>query len=224
MSQFFDIIEFTENTELFDVSFQYPKYRDEGPYWDFVNSTISSIILGDYFKHRGEFHEMVPPRTGSFEGGIQETFRQGKLVSVSYGSSFYYGGAYPNHHIRCLNFAGDLMGVVTIKDVLQFNDDAATTILDMCQAQIAKELAESSDNETQWVIEAVLNFRERDIEGIWELISQFNFTVEGLDFSFSAYNGLPHVMGIHSALLPWTQVAPYLSDQFKKYVADPIRP
>jgi hypothetical protein len=207
---------------MYHMHGRYIRYKKEGLYWEFVNSTISSSALLSFFDTKSDFIAVYEPRDDDLKSewshNLEEFFRQDEILSLrAYNYIGFAGGMGPTYFITTLNFGGNELGQITIQNLLSNDEEAAARVLAYCARVIEAALvAEGVD------IAADGGFFENydgEAENVWKIIAQFNFDKRGLTINISPYDVLPRVLGSHEVYVPWELVEGAINDRYAPMIA-----
>lgn len=136
-------VEISEGREGFTSRASYLKYRSKTPFWKLVNATLASRALSHHVGWEAQYAVVIddiPPVDRDIdlwqEVAISESFREGEILSFRVYFHHYLGGAHPNHNVDSINFFGGEGGLVTIRDLLHYDDEAAKALVDLCYDRI----------------------------------------------------------------------------------------
>lgn len=191
---------------------EYFQYAVKGEYWDFVNATITTLALGEFYEARRQMADWTHNEgTGDWYVNVSEFYRSGELVSLTIGGSSYFSGAaHPNHSLRTINLLGSNCGRVSIGEMFDYSPNAAQILLASCIAELKRQgvaVGEERGPRTSY-------FEEMG----WDLFEQFNVNDNGLVLNLSSSSGLPHAFGQLEVYVPWDELAPLLVPSVEKFL------
>ncbi|MEH6718390.1 MAG: toll/interleukin-1 receptor domain-containing protein [Aurantimonas endophytica] len=214
-------IEFEDITDTYECRGDYLRYDGEGLYWDYVNGAIAFHVLSNFFMVRQDFRAFFDDEAGlgdvpmksEWSTKTEEFFRSGERVSLRFYAYIGYArAAHPNHLVTTLNFFGSEGGPLNIQSLLGHSGSSARKILDYCE----KVLMAGFDGD--FGDQSFFDRYKSSDEDIWELLSHFNYDRRGMTFNFSSASGLPFVMGVHDAFVPWSVLSGMVSSEDEKLI------
>jgi len=145
-------------------------------------------------------------RTHTFDAIFDSANVIGRVFSVRYILSWYYGGAaHPTHSTKTFNYLLD--PIVHLENAASiFLDDTKLSFLqNEVRLELVKELADSgfSDDELDWIAEGTKT---------WDEFSNFYFSREGLSFQFSSYQVAPYAAGMPLVTVPYDKLKEHFAD------------
>lgn len=198
------VLEERESDDSGDRLVTYFQYEDAGPYWEYVNAEILKVALGGLYEFRRMMADWPRDRQPSYwERTIQEFHRAGELVSITVAETHYFGhSAHPNHSVRTINIFGPGAGRVGIAELFDSAPAALSALTSYCDFILSQP--------GQHFADGGFDLKRFEQTYGWELFDHFNVNERGLILQFSAAAGLPHVLGVFEAYVPWEQVAHYI--------------
>lgn len=196
-------ITITEATDAFDFNISYPV----------LCAPSANQVIRDYVSTlMGEMKAFPPdPELGSAVTTYQceasyevSGLENGKALSVALHIYAYTGGAHGNSWPQTWLFdmtTGRLLG---FHDILK--EETLHVLGRMVRGDIAKQLGESM----------VADMLDSGLKPELRNFSNFILNHEGIRFLFPPYQVAPYVAGQQETTVPWTKLAPYLSDEMLK--------
>jgi TIR domain len=190
---------------------EYFNYAVKGEYWEFVNSTISALALGELYEARRQMADWTHQTgTGDWYLSVTEFHRSGELVSLIVGGSSYFSGAaHPNHSLRTINLFGSNCGRVTIGEMFDYSDAAYQILLENSLSELKQQgaLDEEKGPQSSYFVEIG-----------WELFGQFNVNDKGLVLNLSTSSGLAHAFGQLDVYVSWAGLVEFLVPSIKTFL------
>lgn len=195
-----------------DRSVSFFRYDEEGEYWDYVNSEITSIAIGGYYESRRHMLDWGSALGESYwELGITEFHRFGELISLVVGcSSYFSGAAHPNHAVTTMNIFGPHCGKICIRDLFEDSRKALTILKEYSEFDLKRQSIESS-SEAVSILDYVETYE-------WHLFENFNVNERGMVIHFSAASGIPHALGVFDIYIPWEGVSSFLPSSVRTFL------
>jgi TIR domain len=210
-------IVFDEVTQSYECRGEYLRYSDERLYWTYVNGSITSHALEGYYSARGSFKSFTNDSSieqdeikHEWSIGAEEFFRSDDMLSLRFYSYIgYVRAAHPNHYITTLNFFGEGVGSLKIRDLLGHSVEKAQKVIAYCEKVIAAGFEEEIGSDT------FFGHYKGSEDELWKLLGQFGFDRKGLTFNFSPYDVLPFVFGSHEVQAPWRFLEDLIADEYQ---------
>ncbi|MFN3172599.1 MAG: TIR domain-containing protein [Hyphomicrobiales bacterium] len=188
---------------------EYPQFGRTGLYFDFVNSSIKSDFLDNYFQFMAFAQSednspavrMHDERPAEWEGKYRVEYRSGNLISINALQYIDYGGIHPNYYVRTLNFFGERLGRLSAQDLLCHDDQAARKVLEYCN-QVACAEHQAWRTGDEGALPDFIGFLEKE-EDVWKFLKNFNFHRRGVTFHLAPSELLPHAFGFADFDVPW---------------------
>lgn len=217
------IRKFTLNEMGRKLEVEYPQYTEPLQYLEYVNATIASKVLGEFYRTKGDFDMLVEPapeRTLGWEVRAEEVFRRSGIISIRLWHYYDAGGVHPSYGATTLNFFGDRSGLLDIDELFAFSTEARAGLINLINDDLNTQLNayQNEDgtplNDPIEVDIATYGMPQEEFEFRFpEPMRAYNISDSGITFTLSEFAGLPHALGVHEVKLTWEQVRPWLSEK-----------
>jgi hypothetical protein len=203
-----------EKTDTFELSVEYFEYTSHERFWRLVSSHIEAKALDQYYGFKSSAaiidDEQINSgffRSWEFQINTEEFYRANDFVSIRYSVYMDTGGAHGNHRTMTSNFFGESFGFLSIRDLLQNDDEKAQKVMAYC----LKVVEAGMDETASWLIDI------DDTAQVWGALEDFSFDNRGLTFNFSPYVILAYVFGDHEAHMPWSVASSFVGERYMEH-------
>ncbi|MFK3688876.1 TIR domain-containing protein [Agrobacterium tumefaciens] len=205
-----------EKTDAFELSIEYFEYASRERFWRMVSSHIEAKVLDKYYDFKSNAASIDADelndsffRSWEYQVNTEEFYRSGDFVSIRYSIYMYYGGAHGNYRTVTSNFFGEAFGSVSIRDLLENDDEKARKAMSYCLKVVEAGIDEPEP--VSWLIDI------NDINEIWAALADFCFDSRGITFNFSPYVILAYAYGDHEAHMPWSVAAGFIAERYRDH-------